>query len=150
MPTRRLPVGAEVVPGGAHFRTWAPVRRAVELLVENGPTVALEPEGGGYFSALVPGLAADARYKYRLDGQTNTHPDLASRFQPEGPHGPSQVIDPAAFRWTDQSWKGVAETGQVFYELHIGTFTPEGTWAAAAARLPDLAKLGVPMYSALI
>jgi maltooligosyltrehalose trehalohydrolase len=143
MPTRRLPVGAEVVPGGVHFRTWAPVRRAVELLVEGGPTVALKPEGGGYFSALVPGLAAGARYKYRLDGQVNTHPDLASRFQPEGPHGPSQVIDPAAFRWTDQSWKGVAETGQVFYELHIGTFTPEGTWAAAAARLPDLAKLGV-------
>ncbi|HEX4611392.1 MAG TPA: malto-oligosyltrehalose trehalohydrolase [Urbifossiella sp.] len=143
MPTRRLPVGAEVVPGGVHFRAWAPIRRAVQLLVENGPTVALEPEGGGYFSALVPGLAAGARYTYRLDGRANTHPDLASRYQPEGPHGPSQVIDPAAFSWADSSWKGIAEVGQVFYELHIGTFTPEGTWAAAAARLPELAKLGV-------
>ncbi len=143
MPTRRLPVGAEVVSGGVHFRVWAPIRTAVEVLVEDGPTAALEPEAGGYFAALVPGVAAGARYKFRLDGQANTHPDLASRSQPEGPHGPSQVVDPGAFRWTDQSWRGIAETGQVFYELHVGTFTPEGTWAAAAERLPDLVALGV-------
>ncbi|MBN9518017.1 malto-oligosyltrehalose trehalohydrolase [bacterium] len=143
MPTRRFPVGAEVVPGGVHFRVWAPIRTTVEVLVENGPTAALEPEAGGYFSALVPGVAAGARYKFRLDGHASTHPDLASRFQPEGPHGPSQVIDPGAFRWTDHGWAGIAETGQVFYELHAGTFTPEGTWAAAAERLPDLVALGI-------
>ena len=133
MPNRRLPVGAEVVPGGVHFRVWAPIRKTVEVRVE----------GGGYFSALVPDIGAGARYKFRLDGHTNTHPDLASRFQPEGPHGTSQVVDPSNFPWTDHDWKGVPETGQVVYEMHVGTFTPEGTWAAAAAKLPELAALGI-------
>ncbi|QDU22334.1 malto-oligosyltrehalose trehalohydrolase [Urbifossiella limnaea] len=143
MPTRRLPVGAEVVPGGVHFRVWAPIRTTVEVVIEAGPTAALAAEGGGYFSALVPGVAAGDRYKFRLDGRPNTHPDLASRYQPAGPHGPSQVVDPAVFPWTDQDWKGVLETGQVFYEMHVGTFTPDGTFAAAADKLPELAALGV-------
>jgi len=141
--TRRLPVGAEVVPGGVHFRVWAPIRRTVEVLIDGGPPLALGAEEGGYFAALVPGVGAGARYKYKLDGRSNTHPDLASRFQPEGPHGPSQVVDPNAFAWTDHDWKGVAETGQVFYEMHVGSFTAEGTWAAAAAKLPELVALGV-------
>ncbi len=143
MPSRRLPVGAEVVPGGVHFRVWAPIRASVEVLIEGGPMVALGAEGGGYFSALVPGIGAGACYKFRLDGQPNSHPDLASRFQPEGPHRPSQVVDPSTFPWTDHGWRGVPETGQVFYEMHVGTFTPEGTWAAAAEKLPELAKLGI-------
>ena len=147
MPTpgfsRRLPAGAEVVPGrGAHFRVWAPIRKRVEVAVEGGPTVPLAAEAGGYFSGLVEGIAAGARYKYKLDGG-DSFPDLASRFQPEGPHGPSQVIDPTAFRWTDQRWPGLVDTGNVFYELHVGTFTPEGTFAAAAAKLPELADLGI-------
>jgi maltooligosyltrehalose trehalohydrolase len=140
---RRLPVGAEVVPGGVHFRAWAPVRKRVEVVVEGGPTAALDPEGGGYFSGFVPGIGAGTRYKYRLDGGPNTYPDLVSRFQPEGPHGPSQVVNPSAFHWTDHGWKGVPEAGQVFYELHVGTFTPEGTWAAAAEKLPELVRLGI-------
>ena len=142
--SRRLPVGAEVVPGrGVHFRVWAPIRKRVEVAVEGGRTVPLQAETGGYFSGLVEGVGAGARYKYQLDAGDYHFPDLASRYQPEGPHGPSQVIDPVAFRWTDQRWPGLVDTGQVFYELHVGTFTPEGTFAAAAARLPELADLGV-------
>ncbi|MBX9622287.1 MAG: malto-oligosyltrehalose trehalohydrolase [Gemmataceae bacterium] len=140
---RRLPVGAEVVPGrGVHARVWAPIRKRVAVAVEGGPTVELAAEGGGYFSGLVEGIGAGARYKYRLDGG-DLYPDLASRCQPDGPHGPSQVVDPTAFRWTDQRWPGLVDTGQVFYELHVGTFTPEGTFAAAAAKLPELADLGI-------
>jgi maltooligosyltrehalose trehalohydrolase len=140
--SRRLPVGAEVVQGGVHFRVWAPVRRAVEVVPEGGKPAPLAPEGGGYFSGLACGLRAGARYRYRLDGDT-LRPDPASRFQPEGPHGPSEVIDPGRFRWTDAGWRGVAIAGQVLYELHVGTFTPEGTWAAAARELARLAELGV-------
>ncbi|HSG39093.1 MAG TPA: malto-oligosyltrehalose trehalohydrolase, partial [Thermoanaerobaculia bacterium] len=70
-------------------------------------------------------------------------PDPASRFQPEGPHGPSQVVDPSTFQWTDRDWRGVTREGQVIYEMHVGTFTPEGTWAAAARELPELADLGI-------
>src|SRR5690606_22250695 len=148
---RRLPVGAEVVargPGGAsgvHFRVWAPVWRAVEVVIEwpDRRAVPLEREGeSGYFSALVPGLGAGATYRYRLGGG-ELFPDPASRFQPEGPFGPSQVIDPSTFAWTDGAWTGIEPHRHVLYELHLGTFTPEGTCAAAAERFPDLVELGV-------
>jgi len=140
---RRLPLGAEVVPGrGVHFRLWAPIRTAVEVVVVGGPTVALAAEPDGYFAGLVEGTGDGARYQFRLDGGEQ-FPDLASRSQPDGPHGASQVVDPTAFRWTDQNWKGVPETGQVLYELHVGTFTPAGTWAAAADQLPALVDVGV-------
>lgn len=82
-------------------------------------------------------------YHIRLDGSSKLWADPASRFQPEGPHGPSQLIDPERFLWSDQDWPGIGLEGQVIYEIHIGTFTPEGTWAAAARELPDLAALGV-------
>ena len=142
--TRRLPVGAETDPDrGTHFRVWAPIRKAVEVVIDRGPAVELRPEPDGYFSALVEGIGDGARYRLRLDGGADLYPDPASRFQPEGPHGPSQVVDPAAFRWTDGNWPGVPDTGQVLYELHVGTFTPEATWAAAAERLPELADLGI-------
>jgi maltooligosyltrehalose trehalohydrolase len=142
--TRRLPVGAEVVPGrGVHFRLWAPVRKAVEVVFDGGSGVPLTPEPGGYFSAIVPDAVDGTRYHFRLDGGERLLPDPASRFQPEGPHGPSQVVDPSRFAWTDHDWKGVPDTGNVFYELHVGTFTKEGTWAAAAERLPELADLGI-------
>ncbi|HZY83836.1 MAG TPA: malto-oligosyltrehalose trehalohydrolase [Gemmataceae bacterium] len=140
---RRLPVGAEVLPGGGvHFRVWAPRRREVEAVLEGGPAVRLAVEGDGYFSGRSVGAGAGALYRYRLDGE-GPFPDPASRFQPQGPHGPSQVIDPGAFRWTDGDWKGVGRDGQVLYEMHVGTFTPEGTWESAARQLPALAELGV-------
>jgi maltooligosyltrehalose trehalohydrolase len=147
---RRLPVGAEVLPGGGtHFRVWAPRRRRVVGVLEGDGEFELEPEEGGYFA----GHAAPARhgtlYRFRLDDGKNLYPDPASRFQPDGPHGPSQVIDPTTFRWTDGGWRGPAREGQVIYEMHLGTFTPEGTWEAAARELPDLADLGVTMIEVM-
>lgn len=143
-PERRLAAGAEVVPGGVHFRVWAPARRSVEVQVEGDRPAwhPLAPEPGGWFSGRVDGLGDGARYRYRLDG-AEAYPDPASRCQPEGPHGPSQVVDPGRFAWSDAAWPGLAPEGQVLYELHVGTFTPEGTWAAAAGELLRLAQLGV-------
>jgi len=133
-----------VQPGGAvHFRVWAPDRSRVEAVIEGASRPALlRAEPGGYFAGLAPGVRPGARYRYRLDGG-ETFPDPASRFQPDGPHGPSEVIDPASFNWTDRAWTGVRIRGQVMYELHVGAFTPEGTWAAAARELPALADLGI-------
>src|SRR5215207_2042326 len=144
---RRLPVGAEALPGGGvHFRVWAPRRRRVEVVFEGvrapGPLV-LEGEEGGYFSGLAEGLTEGALYRFRLDGEAYLYPDPASRFQPDGPHEASRVVDPARFRWTDDDWRGASLKGQVVYEMHVGAFTREGTLAAAAAHLRELADLGV-------
>lgn len=142
--TRRLPVGAEPLRDGVHFRVWAPDRARVEVVIEGRGTALLTPESGGYHSGLVPDTGAGAKYRFRLDGG-EAYPDPASRFQPDGPHGPSEVIDASAYRWSDRRWRGIHRQGQVIYELHIGAFTPEGTWAAAARELPDLADLGVTL-----
>jgi maltooligosyltrehalose trehalohydrolase len=143
---RLLPIGAEPLASGVHFRVWAPRRRKVEVLFEKDgrPAGALElrAENGGYFSGLAPGARPGDLYRFRLDGGLPL-PDPASRFQPLGPHGPSEVVDPNAFAWTDEAWRGLRLKGQVLYELHAGTFTPEGTWAAAARQLPALAELGI-------
>ncbi|HXG13439.1 MAG TPA: malto-oligosyltrehalose trehalohydrolase [Gemmataceae bacterium] len=156
---RRLPIGAEVQPaGGVHFRVWAPRRQRVEVVLEGGiepscggtaVAIELEAEGNGYFSGHVAVASAGTRYRFRLDGDTALYPDPASRFQPEGPHGPSQVIDPSRFAWSDDGWPGVSLQGQVIYEMHIGTFTPEGTWQAAARQLPELADLGVTVIEVM-
>lgn len=147
--TRRMPVGAEPQTAGVHFRVWAPDRERVEAVIDGRrESTLLSPERGGYHSGLVPGLAAGARYRYRLDAG-DAFPDPASRFQPEGPHGPSEVVDPARFSWTDRDWPGVRREGQVLYELHVGAFTPEGTWAAAARELPALAELGVTLIEVM-
>ncbi len=82
-------------------------------------------------------------YGFRLDGHEQVRPDPASRFQPEGPAGLSQIVDPASFHWTDESWRGIAPLGQVIYEMHIGTFTPQGTFAAAVRELPELKSIGI-------
>jgi maltooligosyltrehalose trehalohydrolase len=142
---RRLPVGAEVLPeGGVHFRVWAPRRKRVAVIFEgDAKPFELEREEGGYFSALVEEAREGALYRFRLDDEDYLYPDPASRFQPEGPHGPSRVVDPSAFRWTDESWKGARLKGQVIYELHTGAFTREGTFAAAARELRELASLGI-------
>ena len=141
--TRRRPIGAELIEGdGVHFRVWAPRRERVTLVVERGPEVVLAPETGGYFAGACATAKAGTRYRFRLDDDALLVPDPASRFQPEGPHGPSEVIDPRAFAWRDGAWRG-APDDQVVYELHVGTFTPEGTFAAAARELPALAELGI-------
>jgi maltooligosyltrehalose trehalohydrolase len=115
-------------------------------LRENRPfteTVRLIAEEEGYFSGPAPHAGAGSKYRFSLDGGDMLYPDPASRFQPAGPHGPSQVIDPAAFTWTDNDWPGLSPENVVLYEMHIGTFTPEGTWAAAERELTELANLGV-------
>jgi maltooligosyltrehalose trehalohydrolase len=142
MDQRKFPVGAEVLAGGAGFRVWAPRRERVELLLDGGTAIELQRDSEGYFSSIVPQAVHGTRYRFRLDG-AEAFPDPASRFQPEGPHGPSQVIDPARFHWSDAAWPGVSLRGQVMYELHTGTFTREGTWQAARRELPELARLGI-------
>jgi maltooligosyltrehalose trehalohydrolase len=143
---RRLPIGAEHRPGtGTHFRVWAPAAREVDVVFEGArapAAAALRHEGGGYFSGLVAQAQPGTRYRFRLDGK-EAFPDPASFWQPEGPHGPSEVVALDAFRWTDADWRGVGAKGQVLYEMHIGTFTPEGTYAAAEAHLPYLKDLGI-------
>jgi maltooligosyltrehalose trehalohydrolase len=150
---RRLPVGAEPEAEGVSFRVWAPAASTVEAVLESGPgspaSVTLLREDAGYFSAVASGARAGTRYRLRLDGAEPARPDPASRFQPEGPHGPSEVIDPAAFRWTDEGWRGVALPGQVIYEVHVGTFTREGTWAAAAGELAELARVGITLIEVM-
>ncbi len=156
---RRWPIGAEVMPaGGVHFRVWAPRRRRVAVVLESaadhpaareGVPVGLEPEADGYFVGGVPDAGPGTRYRFRLDDDPHLYPDPAARFQPDGPHGPSQVIDPAAFRWGDGDWRGVGRTGQVLYEMHIGTFTPEGTWQAGIRELPELADLGITILEVM-
>jgi maltooligosyltrehalose trehalohydrolase len=141
----RLPIGAEPVAEGVRFRVWAPGWRRVDAVIY-GPDAesvhALEPEDGGYFSGTVPGVSAGARYRYRL-GDGESYPDPASRSQPDGVHGHSEVVDPEAYAWGDRDWAGLDPDRLVVYELHVGAFTPEGTFAAAAGRLPLLAELGV-------
>jgi maltooligosyltrehalose trehalohydrolase len=147
--SRRLPIGAEPVDGGLHFRVWAPRRSSVEVLdADSGSATALDAEGDGYFGGLVPGRGAGFRYRFRLDGG-GAFPDPASRYQPDGPHGPSEAIDPLAFSWSDQDWPGVTLEGQVLYELHVGAFTAEGTWAAAARQLPELAATGITVIEVM-
>jgi maltooligosyltrehalose trehalohydrolase len=139
---RRLPIGAEPHDGGVHFRVWAPEVREVEVVFESSPEARLAPDDGGYHSGFVPGLSPGAAYRFRLDGR-GPFPDPASRFQPDGPHGPSQVVDPSLFPWSDRDWPGLGANGQVLYELHLGTFTPEGSWEGAARELLRLRRLGV-------
>jgi maltooligosyltrehalose trehalohydrolase len=143
---RRYSVGAEPSPqGGVHFRVWAPIRKRVAVVLE-GPDEGefpLEAEGNGFFSARIADCQPGTLYRFRLDDDRTLYPDPASRFQPDGPHGPSQVVDPGAFRWSDRDWKGVELRGTVLYEMHVGTFTKEGTWAAAERELPELKEVGI-------
>jgi maltooligosyltrehalose trehalohydrolase len=144
---RVFPVGAELSAEGAHVRVWAPERKRVEVVVgkADGPATPLARDPNGYFSGLVTGLGAGDRYGFRLDGGPQVLPDPASRAQPDGPHGLSAIVDARRFAWTDAGWRGVGPRGQVIYELHVGTFTAEGTFAAAARELPALRELGVTM-----
>jgi maltooligosyltrehalose trehalohydrolase len=132
------------VSGGVHFRVWAPDRNRVEVVFEgdSGAPLELLAEEDGYFSGFAEGTAQGATYKYRLNGG-DSYPDPASRFQPEGVHNASAVVDPSGFRWTDDDWAGLTNGFQILYELHLGTFTPEGTWNSAARKLEWLQETGV-------
>jgi maltooligosyltrehalose trehalohydrolase len=138
-------LGALVLPDGqgVYFRVWAPSQDALDVVLEpDGRSVPLSKDAGGFFSGTVSNARAGQRYRYRLtDGELV--PDPASRFQPEGVDGPSEIIDTKSFRWTDSEWPGTGPAGQVLYEMHAGTFTKEGTYEAAAKLLPHLKELGI-------
>ncbi|HTE44803.1 MAG TPA: malto-oligosyltrehalose trehalohydrolase [Gemmatimonadaceae bacterium] len=147
---RRLPVGAEPAPGGGvHFRVWAPSRESIDVVLyapdssDEERRVRLARDGE-YFAALVSEAKAGTRYAFRIDGG-DPFADPASRYQPDGPHGPSEVIDPGAFAWSDAAWVGPDARSLIIYEMHIGTFTADGTWLAAMDHLSELAELGVNM-----
>jgi len=125
------------------FRVWASRRERVELhlVAPHDRVVPMARNALGYFEATVEGVPPGARYLYRLDGG-DERPDPASRSQPTTVHGPSEVVDPA-FAWTDAHWHGLPLDRYVAYELHVGTFTPEGTFDAAVAHLDELVELGV-------
>ena len=149
---RRLPIGAELIgPGETHFRVWAPKAERVDVAIETSAEAdaireffPLAAESDGYFAGSAPARGGSF-YRFRLNGNEDLHPDPASRYQPGGPHRSSSVVDPTAFRWSDADWPGVKLKGQILYEMHIGTFTPEGTWAAAAKQLPALAEDGISL-----
>jgi maltooligosyltrehalose trehalohydrolase len=145
---RRYPIGAELIgPDQTHFRVWAPKARGVDLVLEDSAGKnprqtchALQAEEAGYFSGQAKAGAA-TRYWFRVND--HLYPDPVSRFQPDGPHGASRIIDPARFRWTDSHWPGISLKGQIIYEMHVGTFTRAGTWGAAAQQLEELARIGI-------
>jgi maltooligosyltrehalose trehalohydrolase len=154
---RRLPIGAELLANGAaSFRVWAPKRRRVELVVsaaQQGESqqlaLAMQPEANGYFSLTTTEIKVGAHYGFRFAEGERVYADPASRYQPDGPAGLSELIDPNSFAWTDQKWRGASRAGQVVYELHVGTFTPAGTWAAAARELPELADAGMTLVQVM-
>ncbi len=148
---RRVPVGAEPASNGTgtHFRVWAPQAKSVDVVFEDKrPSVSLTAEANGYFSGFASQVSAGATYKYALDGG-EAYPDPASRYQPNGPHGFSQLIDPGAFEWPDSDWGGVNLAGQVIYEVHLGTFTEGGTWASAAEKLEYLRDTGITVIEVM-
>jgi maltooligosyltrehalose trehalohydrolase len=136
-------VGAHVQETGTSFRVWADSHDKVSVVIGD-QAYPLKSESGGYFSGHISDVGDGDTYAFLVDGK-GPFPDPATRFQPFGPHGVSQIVDPEIFPWTDDAWPGVELAGQVIYELHIGTFTREGTWQAAARELPNLASLGITL-----
>ncbi|HET8579725.1 MAG TPA: malto-oligosyltrehalose trehalohydrolase, partial [Nitrospiraceae bacterium] len=130
--TWRLNLGARPVgPSTVEFRVWAPRAKtvAVRLIGQDRNPLPMKQRELGYFEATVSDVGPGTRYRYVLDDQKE-RPDPASRFQPDGVHGASVVVDPDAFRWTDETWSGLPLAHLIMYELHTGTFTPEGTFEA--------------------
>lgn len=139
--------GAHVHRDGVSYCVWAPDHREATVRVrkpDGRPAVdlPLEPRGEGYFCGEDPNGAAGDRYAFLLDDDAPL-PDPASRFQPEGVHEWSECVDPTRYRWQTEGWRRPAWTGQSIYELHVGTFTPQGTFRAAIDKLEHVASLGV-------
>jgi maltooligosyltrehalose trehalohydrolase len=138
-------VGANRLPDGSwEFVLWAPKARSVSVVFphKRGESVVMEPLEKGYYRAVTDALEPGSQYFYRLDDARDL-PDPASRFQPEGVHGLSQIVEPNAFCWTDHNWKGRTLERSIFYELHVGTYTAEGSFDALIRHLPELVTLGV-------
>jgi hypothetical protein len=139
----RMKFGAQITATGTRFRLWAPRAGAVALKLErDGERRPMTPLRNGWYELHVDGVGHGDLYRYVLEDGTEV-PDPASRFQPHDVLGPSEVIDPRRFPWTDVGWVGRPWEGTVLYELHVGTFTPEGTFAAAIGKLDPLVELGV-------
>jgi maltooligosyltrehalose trehalohydrolase len=142
----RMPFGTELTGAGAvRFRLWAPGAQRVELVLGAAGAAdgePLAPLGDGWFELESARAHVGSLYRYRIDGGIEV-PDPASRFNPQGVHAPSEVIDPEAYAWSDQEWQAPPWHASVIYELHVGTFNAPGTYAAVKARLPHLARLGV-------
>jgi maltooligosyltrehalose trehalohydrolase len=139
-----MPFGAECRDDGCvRFRLWAPAARSVDLFLEKtSATLPMNAANDGWFELVTDQARSTDLYRFRIDAKQRV-PDTASRFQPQDVHGPSQVIAPRAFDWHDDSWRGRPWQEAVLYELHVGTFTREGTFASARARLDYLTDLGV-------
>ena len=141
----RMPFGAELTATGeVRFRLWAPAARRVEVLLADEPVQALAMEAlpGGWFALSTDAARTGSRYRFRIDGQHEVA-DPASRWNPQGVHGASAVVDPAAYPWDDADWQAPPWHGAVIYELHVGTFSAAGTYAGVIAHLPHLVRLGV-------
>ena len=140
-----MPYGAQITPQGVRFRLWAPGCEQVALCLADGHSERVLPMGtcgGGWFELTVPRTGTGTRYRYQVKDGLRV-PDPASRFNPDDVHGASEVIDPAGFDWRDASWRGRPWEEAVIYELHVGTFSPSGTFAGVMERLEYLAELGV-------
>jgi malto-oligosyltrehalose trehalohydrolase len=140
-----MPFGATLLPrGGVRFRLWAPGASDVTLRIESGGggDRPMAPQADGWFEAVDPNAVPGTRYRYVIDGGAAV-PDPASRFQPDDVHGASEVIDPGAYRWQAADWRGRPWHETVLYELHVGTFTPHGTYRSAIQKLDELVALGV-------
>src|SRR5260370_29097077 len=146
-------LGAWLNAQGTYFRVWATTGKVVHVVREGAGKSGTHPllpdssspatsEQPGCWEALVPGVRAGDRYRFLIDGK-GPFPDPASRFQPDGVHGPSEVVDATKFDWTDSNWSGITLDELVIYELHVGAFTPVGTFAAVIDHLQELAALGV-------
>ena len=134
--TRHGPV---LGPAGTTFRLWAPAAKSVELLLDR--PLPMRSEKPGWHALTLPGLGAGTRYKFRIGGELEV-PDPASAFQPEDVGGPSEVVDHAAYQWRNPEWRGRPWDDAAILELHIGTFTPEGTFRAAIDKLDHVAQAG--------
>jgi maltooligosyltrehalose trehalohydrolase len=130
--------------GNVEFTVWAPAREHIELCIESTPTrvVSMKKDRDGYWSLIMPGLAKNTLYRYRLDGKA-TRPDPASLWQPNGVHKASCIVDHRDFVWTDGEWAGADLDSMVLYELHVGTFTENGTFDDVIPRLAELKGLGI-------
>jgi maltooligosyltrehalose trehalohydrolase len=139
-------LGACAAGSGFRFEVWAPTHQRIELLLHPSSNrsrrVPLTARAEGAFAVTLADVKAGDRYAYFLDGK-GPFPDPASRYQPEGVHGPSQIIDPSQFAWSDHGWRGVRLQEAVIYELHVGTFTIAGTFAGVMERLEHLSDLGI-------
>jgi maltooligosyltrehalose trehalohydrolase len=135
-------LGASLHADGTIFRVWAPKCRSVELVVDGRAPERLRDVGEGVREITMAELMPGARYQYRLEGE-RYRPDPVSRWQPQGVHGPSMVVDPTRFAWTDHGFRGHARADLVFYELHVGAYTTAGTFEGVIPHLPKLAELGI-------